>query len=308
MLPLKTNVFLALSLVFAIALWGGNNTGTKVLVGAWPPIWTGGTRFLCAGFILLGLLRWTRWLGEHHALPTELRGPLWIRGGLSLAGYIVAFNWAVRCTSPSHVALYLGAVPVWALLWEGLDDRSSLTPRRLMAAALALGGVVVLLWPALKTTSPQLTGEVLGLAASILWTNYSRQCRRLTRTLSGAEVSAQTMWRAGVWLAPLGAIEVTRQGLPLDARLGAIQLYCILAGGVVAFALWNNALRHWPASQVLLFNNLIPLSTMTWSHFWLGEPVTPTFWGAMILIAAGVALGQLKTNPAQIAVAVTQPE
>ena len=113
---------------------------------------------------------------------------------------------------------------------------------------------------ALKATSLQLTGEILGLAASVLWVDYGRQCRALTTTLSGAEVSAQTMWRAGVWLLPVGFVEVAQHGLPFAWRLGAIQLYCILAGGVIAFAIWNNALRQWPTSQVLLFNNLIPLA------------------------------------------------
>ena len=71
-----------------------------------------------------------------------------------------------------------------------------------------------------------------------------------------------------------------------------IQSFCVLASGVVAFALWNNALRHWKTSQVYLFNNLIPLSTMSWAHICLGEPVTSTFWTAMILIVAGVLIGQ----------------
>jgi len=61
---------------------------------------------------------------------------------------------------------------------------------------------------------------------------------------------------------------------------------------VVAFGIWNVALRHWPTSKVYLFNNLIPLSTMTWAHFTLGEAVTTTFWLAMALIVAGVVLGQ----------------
>jgi drug/metabolite transporter (DMT)-like permease len=72
-----------------------------------------------------------------------------------------------------------------------------------------------------------------------------------------------------------------------------VQAYCIIAGGVAAFAIWNNALRRWPTSQVLLFNNLIPLSTMCWAHVWLREPITPTFWLAMSLVVAGVVLGQL---------------
>src|SRR6266550_5466962 len=68
---------IALSLVFAVFLWGGNNTGTKVIVSAWPPIWTGASRFLCAGLLLLALLRWTRWLGATHEVTPEMRKSLW---------------------------------------------------------------------------------------------------------------------------------------------------------------------------------------------------------------------------------------
>jgi drug/metabolite transporter (DMT)-like permease len=34
------------------------------------------------------------------------------------------------------------------------------------------------------------------------------------------------------------------------------------------------------------------LSTVLWAHVTLGEPVTRTFWLAMVLIVAGVLLGQ----------------
>jgi drug/metabolite transporter (DMT)-like permease len=100
------------------------------------------------------------------------------------------------------------------------------------------------------------------------------------------------MWRAGVWLLPLAILETARSGLVWRIDLVWVQLYCIVAGGVVAFAMWNTALRYWPTSRVLLFNNLIPLSTMAWAHLCLKETVTPTFWVAMLLIVAGVVLGQ----------------
>jgi len=287
-----SNSRLALSLTFAVFLWGGNNTGTKVIVNAWPPIWTGASRFLCAGLILLALLRWTRWLGATHEVTPELQKRLWLRGGLSLATYIVCFNWALRFTSVSHVALYLGAAPVWALLWEGRPERNWTTLKRYGAAGLALIGVLVLFWPAFKQTSGNWLGEFLGLAASVLWTNYGRQCRALSGTLSGAQVSAHTMWRAGIMLMPLALVEIQQRGLTWRPDVVAVQVYCILAGGVAAFAIWNNALRYWPTSQVFLFNNLIPLSSMSWARVWLGEPVTATFWMAMILILTGVILAQ----------------
>jgi drug/metabolite transporter (DMT)-like permease len=286
--------FVAAAIVFAVALWGGNNAGTRYLVsdGQWPPIWTGGSRFLCAGLLLLAMLRGTNWFGATHAISTRLGRQLWGRGGLSLATYIVCFNWALRYTSASHVALYLGAAPVWALLWEGRPGDTRVALQRYGAALLALTGVLVLVWPALRNTSVNLPGELLGLAASVLWTNYGRQCRALTQTLSGMEVTAQTMWRAGALMMPLALVELGRGGITITRWEIGVQGYCIIAGGVAAFGIWNVALRRWPTSKVYLFNNLIPLSTMTWAHFTLGEAVTTTFWLAMALIVAGVILGQ----------------
>jgi drug/metabolite transporter (DMT)-like permease len=286
------NTVLCLALLLAIFLWGGTNAGTKFVLTAWPPMWTGGSRFLCAGLLLLGTLRWTDWLGRSDPLSIETRRRLWWRGGLSLAVYIVVFNLAVRHAPLSHVALYLGAAPVWALLWEGRPALAWSTVQRYAAAALALAGVCVLFGPALRTATGSWRGEVLGLAASVLWTNYGRQCRVLGAHLSGAQSSAHTMWRAGVLLMPFGMLEIWRSGLVWRTDLVCVHAYCIVAGGVAAFAIWSQALRHWPTSKVMLFNNLIPLSTMGWAWACLGEPVTRTFWLAMLLIVAGVMLGQ----------------
>ena len=289
----RSDSAIAFSLVFAIVLWGANNAGTKFIVAVWPPVFTGATRFLSAGLIMLAIFRWTNWLGEQKTLPPWLKRELWWRGGVSLAAYIACFNWALRLTSASHVALYLGASPVWALFWEGRPQKNWRTLQRYGAAVIALTGVVVLFYPALKAShGGSWLGEVFGLLVSVLWTNYGRQSRVLGASLSGAQASAQTMWRAGLLLLPLGLLELRHAELHWRTDLVLIQLYCIIAGGVIAFALWNNALRCWPASRVLLFNNLIPLSTTTWSFYCLGEPVTATFGLAMILIVAGVVLGQ----------------
>lgn len=291
---LNSNFAIAASLVFAIFLWGANNVGTKWLVRSWPPAAIGSTRFICAGLLMVGLFRWTNWFGRAAAIDRNVNRRLWLRGGLILALYIACFNWALRFTSASHVALYLGASPVWALLWEERPVKSLRSLRRYGAAALALGGVVTLFWPALRNSKTSLVGEALGLACSVLWTCYGRECRAMSEHLPGAEVAAHSMWRAGVLLLPLAVIEIFTATWIWNWSFAAagVQAYCIVAGGVVAFGLWNNALRFWPASRVFLFNNLIPLSTTTWAHFCLGEAVTSTFWVAMLLIVAGVMLGQ----------------
>ncbi len=292
----KSKNAIAGSLLLAIFLWGGNNTGVKYLVYYWPPDWVGGSRFLCAGLVGLAVLRWTNWLGPASPLSPDLRRRLWRNGGLSLAVYIAVFNWSLRYAPVSHVALYLGAAPIWALLLEGRTspDRGDVF-KRYAAATLALSGVVILFWPALTASASSVrpAGEILGLAASFLWTNYGRQCRALGAELSGVEVTAHTMWRGGLLLLPLGLLEVAAQGgVPWGWDLVLIQGYCVVFGGVIAFALWTNALRHWEISEVYLFNNLIPLSTTLWARACLDEPVTPAFWLAMVLIVCGLLLGQ----------------
>jgi drug/metabolite transporter (DMT)-like permease len=209
-----------------------------------------------------------------------------------MALYIVALNYALKLTYISHVALYLGAAPVWALLWEGQPEKHWRSAQRYGAAALAFSGVLILFWPILRQGRARLPGEILGLASSVLWTGVGRQSRLLGGELSGAEITAHTFWRAGLWVAPFALVEIPQSHIPWRADGAWIQAFCILGGGVGAFALWNNALRHWKTSQVYLFNNLVPISTMTWAHFCLGEPFTSTFWTAMGLIGAGVLLGQ----------------
>jgi drug/metabolite transporter (DMT)-like permease len=291
----NSNLIVA-SLLFAVFLWGANNAGTKYMVQSWPPVFVGATRFLAAGILFSALLRWTGLFGQRHVIGAEMSRKLWVRCGLTLGVYIIVFNWALKLTAASHVVLYLGAAPVWALLWEGRPEKSWRSVQRYAAAVLALSGVCVLIWPVLRanTAHTSLAGEVLGLACSILWTLYGRMCRSVASELSGAEISAQSFWRAGVVLIPMAVIEFWTQpvAIPVTAKLLGVQSFCVLGGGIAAFALWNSALRHWTTSKVYLFNNLIPLSTMTWAYFFLDEPITKTFWMALVLIASGVILGQ----------------
>jgi drug/metabolite transporter (DMT)-like permease len=287
----QSNTAIASGIVVAVILWGANNVGIKHLAGAWPLVWIGCSRMAGVALIVFALLRWTRVFRRTAVPSAALRRALWRAGGV-LAVYVVVFTLALRLTSASHVAVYLGTAPVWALLWEERPRLNRDSLRRYAAALLTLAGVAVLFWPKLAAGAGDWRGDGLALAACLLWTVYSRQCRACGAALSGAELTAHTMWRAAALLAPLTVIELSTRGLVWRVELAWVQLYCMVGGGVIAFALWNNALRHWPTSRVFLMGNLIPLSTMAWAWWWLDEPVTATFWVATLLVAGGVVLGQ----------------
>jgi len=203
------------------------------------------TRFLCAGLLMFALLRWTRWLGPASRISRETNRRLccgadwgwrrmW-RCSIWRSGSRRRRMW--RCTSPRRQS-----GRCCGRERGGIGAGATETRRRGGAGA---GGVAVLFWPTLHASGGSLTGEVLGLTASVLWTHYGRQCRALggagAAGLSGRDRGAYDV-AGGVLLLPFALLEATRQPPRWSPMLLAVQGYCIIAGGILAFALWNHAL------------------------------------------------------------------
>lgn len=290
MFSVRTNGALAGSLVFATMLWGANNAGMKYLVKFWPPISISSVRFLLCGVIMLALLRGTNWLGPRSNISPGARRQLWTRTGLALAVYVAAFMFAIKHTTPANVALYLGASPVWALLLEGRTEKGRGV--RWLAAVLAVAGAAILFWPALSLRGDRWIGEVCAILGSVLWALYGHLSRGLSGSMTGAELTAQSMWRAGLLLVPFTLWELSTATVVWRWDAAGIFAYSVLLPGIVSFALWAHALKLWPTSKVYLFNNLIPMWTVFWAWLFFGDPVTPNVWLALILIVGAVGISQ----------------
>ena len=287
-----SNALIAGMLLLTVLFWGANNTGLKFLVREWPPFWVISSRIWLVGGILALLLRYTKWLGTAGDVRPGLGAVLWLRAGLSLAAYFGAITCSLQFISAPQMALHLATSPVWGLLFEQRPRASWTVIRKYVAAALAMGGVVVLLWPKILSGPFEWRGDALAQVASILWTLYGRECRALSKDLSGAQITCASMWRAAVWLAPLTLWELATVHVPFTPQLMWVHAYCTVFGGIVAFAFYAHALKFWPVSQVFLFNNLIPASTMAFSWLLMGEKVTETFWIALTMVAAAVVAGR----------------
>ena len=290
-----SNALIAGMLLLTVLFWGANNTGLKFLVREWPPFWVVSSRIWLVGGILAVLLRYTSWLGAAAAVSPGLGRALWLRAGLSLAAYFGAITYSLKFISAPQMALHLATSPVWGLVFEQRPRASWIVIRKYAAAALALGGVVVLLWPKIQSGVFEWRGDALAQVASMLWTLYGRECRALSKDLSGAQITCASMWRAAVWLAPATLWELATVPMRFTVPLLWVHAYCTVFGGVVAFAFYAHALRFWPVSQVFLFNNLIPASTMAFSWLLMRERVTDTFWIALAMVAAAVVAGRSRT-------------
>ena len=228
-------------------------------------------RFLFAGLILLAVLRFTNWLGEFQPLrpaytETNMAARRFESGGLHRRVS------AGRCDlrPASHVALYLGASPVWALL--GRSVRSGI-----WSSAAALRARRCWPWRACWCCSgrPCMPAKIQSARRTV-----RRGCQLCSGPITAARsvLEPQNQGRGSRrpfdvdvrrLAAAVGLVEIAAGRRAWTRRISGVQSLCIVFGSVVPYSLWNYALRHWRASQVMLFNNLIPLSTTAWVHFTL---------------------------------------
>ena len=154
---------------------------------------------------------------------------------LALFAYAAAFSFAYNSLSAGTGALLLfGAVQATMILW-GLRKGERLHAIQMVGLALAVSGLVVLLFPGLS--APPFTGSILMLGAGVAWGIYS---------LRGKQSANPVAATAGNFLraVPLAAI-VSIILLPwahLDrAGIG----YAVLSGAITSglgYVIWYSAL------------------------------------------------------------------
>jgi drug/metabolite transporter (DMT)-like permease len=123
-----------------------------------------------------------------------------------------AFNWAVTIGDVVRVVLLFYLMPLWAVLLARLLLHEHLTPAALLRVALALGGAMVILWPAGGGLPlPRTLAEALGVLGGFFFALNNVMLRREAARSDGARALA--MFVGGVLVAGLVIALLTPSGL-----------------------------------------------------------------------------------------------
>lgn len=208
---------------------------------------------------------------------------------LALFAYAAAFSFAYLTLSAGTGALLLfSAVQATMIMW-GLRKGEQLHLRHWLGLALALGGLIALLFPGLS--SPPLVGSVLMLSAGVAWGIYSLRGKRATDPLSA---TAGNFLRA----APM-AVALSIISLPA-ARFDQVGIvYAIVSGAFasgVGYAIWYHALPGLKAASAAAVQLSVPVLAALGGIIFLGEPLTWRFLVAGICILGGIAFVVIETQ------------
>lgn len=224
----------------------------------------------------------TLWLIAAVRKPERKIGGNW-PSALALFTYAATFSFAYVSLSAGTGALLLfAAVQATMILW-GFYNGERLHLPQLVGLALALCGLVVLVFPGL--TAPPLISSGLMIGSGIAWGVYSLRGKAEqdpARATTGNFIRALLL-AAVLAIASISSMRVDRAGIS----------YAILSGAIASglgYVIWYTALPGLKAATAATVQLSVPVLAATAGILLLGEPPTLRFALAAIAVLGGIAL------------------
>ncbi|WP_285411016.1 EamA family transporter [Variovorax sp. efr-133-TYG-130] len=264
-------------------VWGSTYLAIKYALVSFPPFLQMGSRFLCAGVLLIV---WMRWRGAPWPSPVQWRNAF-VVGALMLGGGMGGTASAEVSIGSGLVVAFIAVIPLLIAL---LNLIWGARPSRLEAAGIALGlvGVLMLTQGSGFRSSPE--GLLAMCIACCCWSLGSVLSQRGLPLAPGAMGFASEMLCGGVVLMGLAAVSGETVGWPLQAEAVAAWIYLVVFGSLIAFNAYMVLLAKAPAALASSYTFVNPVIAMLLGVWIGGETVTRFEWYAVGVVLAGVLL------------------
>ncbi|KPA20949.1 EamA-like transporter family protein [Shimia sp. SK013] len=221
---------------------------------------------------------------------------LWQRRGFALGGvgrgvavvallaYIFGFSVAYRGLDAGLGALLLFGVVQVTMFGGALFAREEIPTTRWVGAAVALAGLIMLLWPSGSVRVPVGAALAMGIAG-LGWGVYSLQGRRES---DATQATAMNF----ILAAPLALMVWLAQGAGGEFAVAGVAL-AVVSGVITSglgYALWYAILPNLGAARAGVAQLSVPVIAMAGGMIFLAEPVTWRFVGSASLVIAGVLI------------------
>ena len=287
--------------MLSAAAFGGAWVAAPWAVDEIPPFAVACLRFAVAAVLLYAWCRVRRLpvVARRSDLPIVLGV-----AATSILVYNLCFLNGVRLAPASHGAVIVpGFIPVTtlALARPFLGERAR--PRQLVGALVALGGLGLVIAPAVTSGANVALGDALFFGGALAWSAYTIVARKATRRFNAsvipflaAATGAATFLVLSLLFEPGGLATYGRASVRALAGVAYLGSF----GTVVAFVFFYLGMQRLGAARAAAYSVLIPLFGVAATTALLGESLEP-----IALVGATVVFGGLWLMQAQ---APAQPE
>lgn len=280
--------------LFTTLVWGSCFVLTKVMLNAFTPIQIIPLRMGLAYLALWALRPKTLKLPWKDELMFILIG---ITGG---SVYFFLQNTAAAHTSAANVSILVSMSPIiTVILAQFFSQRGEKLGKWVyMGAVVAIAGVIMVVLNGTLTFHLSPLGDLLALAAALMWAIYSILIKKYTERYDNFLVTRRVFLWAFLTAVPLMLITDGMPSLtPLFTQPSILLSWLFLGvfGNAVCFALWNIAFKN---LGVVITNNYLyatPFVTVVVGWLLLGEKISLMSILGAVLITLGVIFANKQT-------------
>ena len=287
--PFSLNALAAFAGIYVI--WGTTYLAIAIAIQTLPPFGSGAVRFLLAGALMYGWLRW------RNPRPfTGVNLGMAALCGVLLSGIGNGFViWAQQGIPSGIAALIVASVPVTVLVldWAFFGKRAP-TRQALLGTAIAVAGVVSIVAHTRSLSGAAQPMYLLAMcAATIGWAFGTLLQKRSARPETVLSFTCAQMFFGGLF--QLAMSFVNREWAAFDASAVSLQsvlavVYLIVFGSIIALNCYLWLLTRVSAQKVTTYALVNPVVALILGALVLNERITVLALAAAVLVLAGVAL------------------
>jgi drug/metabolite transporter (DMT)-like permease len=279
----------AMVLIFLLCTaWGFNQVAIKLALPEIPPLIQCTVRTALALLIVLAIMRW--------------RGlPIASRDGTLAAGIVAGVLFGIEFvliyrglvfTTASRAVLFIYLAPFFVTIGARLfmpSDRFG--PLQWAGLLMSFAGMLIAFGvPAPSADPNQIVGDIMMVAAAAAWAATTL----VIKASSLARISAEkTLVYQLVVCIPITGIAAVLFDEQMSAAPSALAIGSVAYQTAVVsltYAAWFALIVKFSASRLSAFTFLTPLCGVAAGHLVMGDPLTPAFALAVVLVAAGLVL------------------
>lgn len=275
-------------LLAAIALcWGANWTAIKIAL-AEIPVWQ--HRSITCGLAGTALLTLAAVSRQRIRVPRGAWASLLLGAALNVTVWQVLSAYGVRLIASGDAAVLAFTMPIWATLLGVLFLRERITPRIVAALLLTLGGILDLLWPALKALGAAPQGMLLLLGAALSWAIGTIVQKRTRWPLSPITVAG---WQLVIGTVPMALVALGTESFALPS-VSAKALWAMAYSFALSMTFgqyaWFKVLGLFPVTVASISTVMVPVVGVIMGAAMLGEPLGWREVAALLCVTSAITL------------------
>ncbi len=275
-----------LIMLSVVLIWGLNFTVVKLALRDLSPLAFNALRFSAATTVLLIIMRVR---GESFAVQRQDLAPVTPLGFGGHTFYQALFINGMALTTPAIASLLMGTSPLFVALFGALLSIERLRPMVAVGVMFSFVGIVLLIVGGREEISLRngvLVGNLLALAAALMWAGYTLGGKPLLGRYSPLKLNAFSMIPGTTLLVLISIPQLAGQDWTVvtPAAWGALA-YSTTFAVVVAYVLWYTSVERVGGARTAVYSNLTPVVASLVSWLLMGESLTP-----VQLVGAGIVI------------------